>query len=164
MLRFSSLILIWTRFPDWAKSKFERGRTSRIRNQADAQLNLLPYAVVYLGERKFTREIMYAHTAEQLMKNGFDFFTGGEVALLPTGEKDSIIYLTNINPKDLSVYSYDKTAKQACIEQIHYPENAFRFSKGATFIPRFISTDGRYLIDCELPEKGGNPVVVLVER
>ena len=132
--------------------------------QADAQLNLLPYAVVYLGDRKFTREIMYAHTAEQLMGNGFDFFTGGEVALLPTGEKDGVIYLTNLNPKDLSVYSYSYPEGKTRIEQVYYPEGASRFAKGATFVPRFISTDGRYLIDCERTENGGNPVVVLVER
>ena len=132
--------------------------------QADAQLNLLPYAVIYLGDHKFTREIMFAHTAEQLMKNGFDFFTGGEVALLPAGEKDSVIYLRNLNPKDLSVYSYDKTTGKASIEQIRYPQNEFHFAKDATFVSRFISTDGRYLIDCEQTENDGNHVVVLVER
>ena len=62
------------------------------------------------------------------------------------------------------MYSYSYPEGKTRIEQVYYPEGAFRFAKGATFVPRFISTDGRYLIDSERTENGGNPVVVLVER
>ena len=60
--------------------------------------------------------------------------------------------------------SYDKNARQAFYQKVFYPDNSYEFKEGSTFVPHFISTDGKYLIDYEIPENGNNPVVVLVER
>ena len=110
--------------------------------QVDEHLNLVPYAVVELGKYKATKEAMFACTAEQLMKK-WDFFNG-KIALAATGEKDGIIYLAHHDVTD--------------------PDNSYRFKEGSTFVPHFISTDGKYLIDYEIPENGNSPVIVLVER
>ncbi len=105
---------------------------------------------------------MFAYTAEQLMKK-WDFFNG-KIALTATGEKDGIIYLAHHDVTDPYTYSYDKNARQAFYQKVIYPDNSYEFKEGSTFVPHFISTDGKYLIDYEIPENGNNPVVVLVER
>lgn len=130
--------------------------------QVDEHLNLVPYAVVELGKYKATKEAMFACTAEQLMKK-WDFFNG-KIALAATGEKDGIIYLAHHDVTDPYTYSYDKNAKQAFYQKVIYPDNSYRFKEGSTFVPHFISTDGKYLIDYEIPENGNFPVIVLVER
>ncbi len=130
--------------------------------QIDENLNLIPYAVVELGKFKATKEAMFACTAEQLMKK-WDFFNG-KIALAAIGEKDGIIYLAHHDVTDPYTYSYDKNAKQAFYQKVIYPDNSYGFKEGSTFVPHFISTDGNYLIDYEIPENGNNPVVVLVER
>ena len=130
--------------------------------QVDEHLNLVPYAVVELGKYKATKEAMFACTAEQLMKK-WDFFNG-KIALAATGEKDGIIYLAHHDVTDPYTYSYDKNAKQAFYQKVIYPDNSYRFKEGSTFVPHFISTDGKYLIDYEIPENGNSPVIVLVER
>lgn len=131
--------------------------------QVDSQLNLCPYAIIQLGQYKATKKAMFGCTAEQLMKNGFDFFNG-KVALTAIGEKDDMIYLAHYNIKDPYTYSYDKKTGQAYFQEISYPENKYNFKQGNTFVPHFISTDGEYLIDYEIPENGGTPVLILVER
>lgn len=130
--------------------------------QVDTTLSLCPYAVINLGQYKATKEEMFAHTFEQLMKK-WDFFNG-KIALTATGEKDGIIYLAHHDVTDPYTYSYDKNAKQAYYQKIMYPDNPYGFKTGSTFVPHFISTDGKYLIDYEIPENGANPVIVLVER
>lgn len=130
--------------------------------QVDTTLSLCPYAVINLGQYKATKEEMFAHTFEQLMKK-WDFFNG-KIALTATGEKDNIIYLAHHDITDPYTYSYDKNAKQAFYQKIMYPDNPYGFKTGSTFVPHFISTDGKYLIDYEIPENGANPVIVLVER
>lgn len=105
---------------------------------------------------------MFACTAEQLMKK-WDFFNG-KIALAATGEKYGIIYLAHHDVTDPYTYSYDKNAKQAFYQKVIYPDNSYRFKEGSTFVPHFISTDGKYLIDYEIPENGNSPVIVLVER
>ncbi len=130
--------------------------------QVDENLNLIPYAVVELGKFKATKKAMFAYTAEQLMKK-WDFFNG-KIALTATGEKDGIIYLAHHDVTDPYTYSYDKNARQAFYQKVIYPDNSYEFKEGSTFVPHFISTDGKYLIDYEIPENGNNPVVVLVER
>ena len=130
--------------------------------QVDENLNLIPYAVVELGKYKATKEAMFACTAEQLMKK-WDFFNG-KIALTAVGEKDGIIYLAHHDVTDPYTYSYDKNAKQAFYQKVIYPDNSYGFKEGSTFVPHFISTDGKYLIDYEMPENGNNPVIVLVER
>lgn len=130
--------------------------------QVDTNLNFVPYAVVELGKYKATKEAMFACSAEQLMKK-WDFFNG-KIALTATGEKDGIIYLAHHDVNDPYTYSYDKNAKQAFYQKIMYPDNPYGFKTGSTFVPHFISTDGKYLIDYEIPENGANPVIVLVER
>ena len=131
--------------------------------QVDSQLNLCPYAVIQLGHYKATKKAIFDCTAEQLMKNGFDFFNG-KVALTAIGEKDDMIYMAHYNIKDPYTYSYDKKTGQAYFQEISYPENKYNFKQGSTFVPHFISTDGKYLIDYEIPENGGNTVLILVER
>ena len=130
--------------------------------QVDEHLNLVPYAVVELGKYKATKKAMFACTAEQLMKK-WDFFNG-KIALAATGEKYGIIYLAHHDVTDPYTYSYDKNAKQAFYQKVIYPDNSYRFKEGSTFVPHFISTDGKYLIDYEIPENGNSPVIVLVER
>ena len=130
--------------------------------QVDENLNLIPYAVVELGKYKATKEAMFACTAEQLMKK-WDFFNG-KIALTAVGEKDGIIYLAHHDVTDPYTYSYDKNAKQAFYQKVIYPDTSYGFKEGSTFVPHFISTDGKYLIDYEIPENGNNPVIVLVER
>ena len=130
--------------------------------QVDENLNLIPYAVVELGKYKATKEAMFACTAEQLMKK-WDFFNG-KIALTAVGEKDGIIYLAHHDVTDPCTYSYDKNAKQAFYQKVIYPDNSYGFKEGSTFVPHFISTDGKYLIDYEMSENGNNPVIVLVER
>ena len=130
--------------------------------QVDEKLNLMPDAVVELGKYKATKEAMFACTAEQLMKK-WDFFNG-KIALTAVGEKDGIIYLAHHDVTDPCTYSYDKNAKQAFYQKVIYPDNSYGFKEGSTFVPHFISTDGKYLIDYEMSENGNNPVIVLVER
>lgn len=130
--------------------------------QVDADLNLLPYAIVELGKYKATKEAMFACTSEQLMKK-WDFFNG-KIALTAVGEKDGIIYLAHHDVTDPYIYGYDKNTRQAFYQKVLYPDNPYGFKKGSTFVPHFISTDGKYLIDYEIPENGNNPVIVLVER
>ena len=130
--------------------------------QVDESLNLVPYAVVELGKYKATKEAMFACTAEQLMKK-WDFFNG-KIALAATGEKDGIIYLAHHDVTDPYTYSYDKNTHQTFYQKVIYPDNSYGFKEGSTFVPHFISTDGKYLIDYEIPENGNNPVIVLVER
>lgn len=130
--------------------------------QVDKGLNLQPYAVVDLGKHKATKEAMFAHTVDQLMKK-WDFFDG-KIALDAIGEKDGVIYLAHHDLSDPYVYSYDKAEGQAHYQKVSYPENPYGFKKGSTFVPHFISTDGKYLIDFEITENGNNPVIVLVER
>lgn len=130
--------------------------------QVDENLDLVPYAVVELGKHKATKEAMFACTAEQLMKK-WDFFNG-KIALTAIGEKDGIIYLAHHDVTDPYTYSYDTNTKQAFYQKVLYPDNPYGFKEGSTFVPHFISTDGNYLIDYEIPENGNNPVVVLVEH
>ncbi len=65
---------------------------------------------------------------------------------------------------DPYTYSYDKNTQQTFYQKVIYPDNSYGFKEGSTFVPHFISTDGKYLIDYEIPENGNNPVIVLVER
>lgn len=130
--------------------------------QVDTKLNLHPYAVVKLGKYKATKEAMFAHTFEQLIKK-WDFFNG-KIALVATGEKDNIIYLAHHDTDDPYTYSYNKTTRQSYYQKVIYPDNPCRFKQGSTFVPHFISADGKYLIDYEIPENKSNPVIVLVER
>lgn len=39
-----------------------------------------------------------------------------------------------------------------------------RFKEGNTFVPRFTSENGRYLIGYEVQENDENPVIILAER
>lgn len=129
--------------------------------QVDTDLNLIPYAIVELGKYKATKQAMFDCTFEQLMKK-WDFFNG-KIALTPTGEQDGILYLAHHDVTDPHIYGYDKNTRQAFYQKVLYPDNAYGFKDGSTFVPHFISTDGKYLIDYEIPEKGGNPILVLVD-
>ena len=44
--------------------------------------------------------------------------------------------------------------------ELPYPGHDFDFKEGNTFVPRFTSEDGRYLIGYEVQEKDENPVII----
>ena len=131
--------------------------------KVDSALNLHPYAVVNLGKYKATKEAMFSCTAETLLSNGWDFF-GNKIALTAIGETGDILYFTHYDMKNPYVYSFDKSTGKAFFQKIVYSENPFGFSTENTFVPRFISMDGKYLIDYEMSPNGGNLIIVLVER
>ena len=44
--------------------------------------------------------------------------------------------------------------------ELPYPGHDFDFKEGNTFVPRFTSEDGRYLIGYEVQENDENPVII----
>ena len=60
--------------------------------------------------------------------------------------------------------TYDEQTGKVENLKLPYPAHDFAFKEGNTFLPRFISTDGRYLIGVEPQENDENPVLILVER
>lgn len=61
-------------------------------------------------------------------------------------------------------FSYDKKSGQAHYQKIIYPEYQYEFKEKSSFVPHFISTDGKYLIDFEQTKNESKQVIVLVER
>lgn len=60
--------------------------------------------------------------------------------------------------------TYDEQTGKVENLKLPYPAHDFAFKEGNTFLPRFISTDGRYLIGVEPQENDENSVLILVER
>lgn len=138
--------------------------------QIGPDYTILPYAVVDLGKSGADDGYRYSLTQDMLLKDGFDIFNG-KLALAAVGEKDDIIYFahhhdqyTKENQYSPYTFSYNKKSNQAYFQKIRYPDNEYEFTDNSTFVPHYISTDGKYLIDIERTKNGNNLVVVLVER
>ena len=131
--------------------------------QVDIDYNLSPYAVINLGKYKAKKDFIFSLTPEMILKKDFDIFND-KIAISATGEKDNIIYMVHYNVDDPYTFSFDKNSKKTYYQQIIYPNDQYQFKDESFFVPRFISTDGKYLIDFEFTNNNDKPVIVLVER
>lgn len=138
--------------------------------QVSPDYTILPYAVVNLGKYGVDEGYSYSLTEDVVFKKGFDIFNG-KLALAAVGEKEDIIYFahhrdqyTKENQYSPYSFSYDKRSNQSYYQKIIYPDNQYEFTDNSTFIPRYISTDGKYLIDIEQTKDENNLIIVLVER
>lgn len=137
--------------------------------QVDPDYTLRPYAVINLGKYKAEEGFRFSLTPEMIFEKGFDIFDG-KIALTAIGEKDNIIYLAHHYKGEHYIvdnpytFSYDKKSGQGYYQKIIYPEYQYEFKEKSSFVPHFISTDGKYLIDFEQTKNESNPIIVLVER
>ena len=74
------------------------------------------------------------------------------------------LYLAAIWKEKPYLITYDEQTGKVENLKLTYPEHTFAFKEGNTFLPSFISTDGRYLIGVEPQENDENSVLILVER
>ena len=80
------------------------------------------------------------------------------------GNSNGKLYLTaNLNGNSYLI-GYDEKEGKVENVKLPYPGHDFDFKEGNTFVPRFTSEDGRYLIGYEVQENDENPVIILVER
>ena len=80
------------------------------------------------------------------------------------GNSNDKLYLTaNLNSNSYLI-GYDEKEEKVESVRLPYPGHTFEFKEGNTFVPRFASEDGRYLIGYEVQENDENPVIILAER
>lgn len=77
---------------------------------------------------------------------------------------NNTLYMTSRTNKNSYLLCYDTEKQETQSVTLPFPENSFAFNESATFVPRFISDDHRYLIGFEAQENDENPVIVLAER
>ena len=90
------------------------------------------------------------------------------------GRSNGQLYLAAIWKEKPYLITYDEQTGKVENLKLTYPEHTFAFKEGNTFLPSFISTDGRYLsfistdgrylIGVEPQENDENSVLILVER
>lgn len=138
--------------------------------QVGSNYTIHPYAVVHLGKYGVDEGYSYSLTEDVVFKDGFDIFNG-KLALVAIGEKEDIIYFAHhrnryekLNQYSSCSFSYDKKSDQSYYQKIIYPDNQYEFTDNSTFVPYFISKDGKYLIDIEQTKDENNLIIVLVER
>lgn len=92
------------------------------------------------------------------------FVEKNAVQISVVGRSNGQLYLAaSWNGKSYLI-TYDEQTGKVENLKLPYPAHDFAFKEGNTFLPRFISTDGRYLIGVEPQENDENPVLILVER
>lgn len=77
--------------------------------------------------------------------------------------KDKLYLTANLNGNSYLISYDDKEGKVESFK-LPYPGHDFDFKEGNTFVPRFTSENGRYLIGYEVQENDENPVIILAER
>ena len=122
------------------------------------QHTIVPRWVVDAGKYKLADGARYALKDRQANL----FANAANISVV--GESGNTLYFSARANKAKHLLAYDRQKKETHNLVLTYPENAFAFEEGKTFVPGFISDDNQYLIGLEPQENDENPVIILVER
>lgn len=123
----------------------------------DRQLACRPYMVLDLGKYQPTAESRYTIRDPRIS------IFKGKVNLSVVGETDRYLFMTGRKSGKEHCYVYDKREKLASSIRWDYPEIQIELEDDAHFIPRTMSSDGKFLISYQDPANDDNPVVVMAE-